>query len=151
MKSTILFLAFVSVATLATSGLARAADPNDEEQIRKIEREWLDAMVKRDGTYLQKIETDDFTITGPDGRMLSKAENLKDATSGETVFDNIQIDSLKLRFYGDTAVVNGVGTVKSHTKSEHGTGQYSWTDVFVKTNGEWKAVSAHVTALAGTQ
>ncbi len=148
MKNTILFLAFFSLVTLVASGLARAADPSDEQQIRQIEREWLDATVKRDGAYLQKVETDDYTITGPDGRLLSKAENLKDATSGETVFDNIQIDDLKIRFYGDTAVVNGLGTVKSHAKSQHSTGQYSWTDVFVKTNGEWKAVSAHVTAVA---
>jgi ketosteroid isomerase-like protein len=149
MKDTTLFLAFFSVALIAAPGLVKAADNNaDEQQIRQIERDWLDSMIKRDGAYLQKIETDDFTITGPDGRMLNKAENLKDAISGETVFDDVEIERLNVRFYGDTAIVNGLGTVKSHTKSEKMKGEYSWTDVFVKMNGAWKAASAHVTAVA---
>jgi hypothetical protein len=33
-------------------------------------------------------------------------------------------------------------------KQEDLSGQYSWTDVFVKQNGQWKAVAAQVTMVA---
>lgn len=117
----------------------------DEQQIRKIEQDWIDAIVKRDGAFLTKLEVDDFTFTDPDGVVRDKAADIKDTTTGDAVFDEIKIDSLKVRFYGDTAIVNGLGSVKAHEKDEDLSGQYSWTDVFVKQKGQWKAVAAHVT------
>jgi ketosteroid isomerase-like protein len=117
----------------------------DEQQIRKIEQDWIDAIVKRDGAFLTKLEADDFTFTDPDGVVRDKAADIKDTTTGDAVFDEIKIDSLKVRFYGDTAIVNGLGTVKAHEKDEDLSGQYSWTDVFAKQKGQWKAVAAHVT------
>lgn len=117
----------------------------DEQQIRKIEQDWIDAIVKRDGAFLTKLEADDFTFTDPDGVVRDKAADIKDTTTGDAVFDEIKIDSLKVRFYGDTAIVNGLGTVKAHEKDEDLSGQYSWTDVFAKQKGQWKAAAAHVT------
>jgi len=117
----------------------------DEQQIRKIEQDWINAIVKRDGAFLTKLEADDFTFTDPDGVVADKAGDIKNTTTGDTVFDEIKIDSLKIRFYGDTAIANGLGTVKAHAKDEDLSGKYSWTDVFVKQKGQWKAVAAHVT------
>jgi ketosteroid isomerase-like protein len=151
MKSKLLSLALLMVALLAFPTSSRAAEvgrTNDEQQIRKIEREWIDAIVKRDASYLQKIEASDFTATDPDGKMFSKEGDIKNTTGGGPIFDHIQIVDLKVRFYGNTAIVNGNGRVKGHSKEKDVSGKYSWTDVFVKMNGEWKAVSGHVTAVA---
>jgi ketosteroid isomerase-like protein len=133
---------------LSLSGSCVPAATNrasDEQQIRKIEQEWIDAIVKRDGGFLKKLEADDFTFTDPDGVVLDKAGDIKNTTTGDTVFDEFKIDSLKVRFYGDTAIVNGLGTIKMHEQDEDLSGQYSWTDVFVKQKGEWKAAAAHLT------
>lgn len=141
------FVGAISIAQLSV----RAADSNranDEQQIRKIEQDWINAIVKRDASFLQKLETQDYTFTGPDGKLLNKEEDIKNTTGGDTVFDDFKIDNVKVRFYGDTAVVNGLGTIKAHEKDEDLSGQYSWTDVFVKQNGEWKAIAAHVTTVA---
>lgn len=145
------WIAVFALAVTALQFSVRAADSNrssDEEAIKKIEHDWINAIAKRDGAYMQKIEADDYIFTGPDGKALTKAEDIKSNTTGDVVFDDFKIDSVKVRFYGDTAIVNGVGTVKAHQQEEDLSGQYSWTDVFVKQKGEWKAVSAHVTAVA---
>ena len=149
MKTRFLFLVLVLI--LAGPGFSRGADAgrgDDEQQIRKIEQEWLDAIVKRDAAYLQNLEAPDFAVTGPGGRTLNKEEDIKDTTSGETTFEKMTIEKLTVRFYGETAIANGVAQVKAHTKGKNESGKYSWTDVFVKMNGEWKAVSGHVTAVA---
>lgn len=151
MKNTVVFLPLFTVALWAAPALSRAADPdpaNDEQQIRKIEQGWLHAIVRRDPAFLQMIQAADFAMTGPDGKTLSKEEDIKNTTSGDIIFDDIAIEDLKVRFYGDTAVATGRGTVKAHEKNRDVSGKYSWTDVFVKMNGEWKAVAAHVTAVA---
>jgi len=50
-----------------------------------------------------------------------------------------------MRFYGDTAIVVGQGSIKAHTKTQDLSGKYVWTDTFVKMRGEWKAVASQVT------
>jgi hypothetical protein len=58
MKIKFLFLPLLAVALLAGPSWSRAAGArrsNDEQQIKKIERDWLDAIVKRDAAYLQKV------------------------------------------------------------------------------------------------
>jgi uncharacterized protein (TIGR02246 family) len=148
------FLSLVGAVALAQlPGYAAGTDRSgDEQQIRKIEQDWVNAMVKRDGAFLQKLEADDYTLTGPDGKVLTKQEDIKNTTEGDTIFDEIKIENLKVRFYGDTAVVNGINTIKAHSKSsdmeEDLSGPYSWTDVFVKQNGQWKVVATHITAVA---
>jgi ketosteroid isomerase-like protein len=152
MKTKILFAIAGAIALAQLPGYAAGTDRSgDEQQIKKLEQDWVNAMVKRDGAFLQKLEADDYTLTGPDGKTLTKQEDIKNTTEGETIFDNINIEKLKVRLYGDTAVVNGENMVKAHSKSgdleEDLSGPYSWTDVFVKQNGQWKAVATHVTAI----
>ena len=68
--------------------------------------------------------------------------------TGDTVFTDFKIDDLKVRFYGDTGIVAGQGSIKAHTKTQDLSGKYVWTDTFVKQNGEWKAVASQVTRVA---
>ena len=58
------------------------------------------AIAKRDGAYMQKIEADDYIFTGPDGKALTKAEDIKSNTAGDVVFDDFKIDPDKLRAIG---------------------------------------------------
>lgn len=75
----------------------------------------------------------------------NKAQGLADLKSGAAKIDSFVLGELKVRVYGDTAVVNGTDTEKSSYKGKDTSGQYSWTDVFVKQGGAWKAVNSHVT------
>ncbi|HEY1770100.1 MAG TPA: nuclear transport factor 2 family protein [Chthoniobacterales bacterium] len=150
MKTT--FAVFVLAAALSATGtlsaqVATGREGSDEQQIRKIEQDWLEAIQKRDASYLEKIEAPDFIVTGPEGRTLNKSGDIKDTTSGETNFEQMTIDHLNVRIHGDTAIANGVATVKARTKERDESGQFAWTDVFIRVHGEWKAVSAQVTPI----
>jgi len=150
MKVKLLLVAPIFSALLFANGGVRAADPargSDELQLTKIENDWADSYVKRDSSFVQRIAADDFTFIGPDGNMVNKADYVKSMT-GDTVFTGFKIDNLKIRTYGDAAVVVGLTTITAKTKGEDESGQYSFTDVFVKQKGEWKAVSGQVTPVA---
>jgi ketosteroid isomerase-like protein len=150
MKAKLLLIAPIFSTLLLASGSVRAADPtrtSDEQQLTKIENDWAVSYVKRDTAFLQRITADDFTFIGPDGNMVNKADYIKGLT-GDTVFSGFKIDDLKIRTYGDAAVVVGLATIIVKMKGEDDSGQYSFTDVFVKQKGEWKAVSGQVTPVA---
>ena len=127
-----------------------AAGATVEEQLTKMENDWADSYVKRDPSFVQKITTDDFMFVGPDGNIVNRADYVKSVT-GDTTFTAFKITSLKVRTYGDTAVVIGIATIEAKIKGEDESGDYSFTDVFVKQKGEWKAASGQATPVAKDQ
>jgi ketosteroid isomerase-like protein len=144
MKAKISLLA----ALLLANGYVWAADPaSDEEQLKKIEQDWATAYVKRDKTFVERITSADFAFIGPDGSMVNKEEYVK-SMDGDTVFSAFKVDELKVRIYGDAAVVLGIASITATAQGENESGRYSFTDIFVKQKGEWKAVSGQITAVA---
>jgi ketosteroid isomerase-like protein len=120
-------------------------DNSDEKALIKIQHDWADARRKRDSSFPKRIEAEDFTVVWFDGRIVNKEEDLRTYESNNAVFSEFKIDDLKVRFYGDTAIVVGQGTIKAHTKTQDLGGKYVWTDTFVRLSGEWKAVASQVT------
>jgi len=118
---------------------------DDEQALMKIQHGWADARLKRDSSFPKQIEADDFTVVWFDGRIVNKEEDVKTYESDDAAFTEFKIDDLKMRFYGDTAIVVGQGSIKAHTKTQDLSGKYVWTDTFVKMRGEWKAVASQVT------
>ena len=80
----------------------------------------------------------------PDGSIVNKRADLETMT-GNIGFSEFKIQNVKVRPYGDTAIVVGQGSIKAHTKTQDLSGNYVWTDKFVKQNGEWKTVASQVT------
>ena len=118
---------------------------DDEQALMKIQHDWAKARLKRDSSFPKQIEADDFTVVWFDGRIVNKEEDVKTYESSEVMFTEFKIDDLKVRFYGDTAIVVGQGSIKAHTKTQDLSGKNVWTDTFVKMGGEWKAVASQVT------
>ncbi len=117
----------------------------DEQALIKIQHEWAEARLKRDSSFPQRIEADDFTVVWFNGTIVTKEEDLKSYESADTVFTDFKIDDLKVRFYGDMAIVVGQGSIKAHTKTQDLGGKYVRTDTFVKQRGAWTAVASQVT------
>jgi ketosteroid isomerase-like protein len=119
----------------------------DAQVLIEIQHDWAEARLKRDSSFAQQIEADDFTVVWFDGRIVNKEEDVKSYESDDVSFTNFKIDDLKVRFYGDTAIVVGQGSIKARTKTQDLGGKYVWTDTFIKVSGNWKAVASQVAAV----
>jgi ketosteroid isomerase-like protein len=119
-----------------------------EQELRELEKDWGDALVKHDWAFLDQILADDYTWTGPDGKVWSKAQTLASLKSGEDVVSSSETDDLMVRVYGDAAVVTGRTTVKEQYKGKDISGQYRWTDMWVKDYaGRWRCVADHSSSI----
>ncbi|HEY0730405.1 MAG TPA: nuclear transport factor 2 family protein, partial [Pyrinomonadaceae bacterium] len=90
---------------------------------------------------------DEYILTDPLGQLRTKTETLAAIETNEVDFQSTQSDDVNVTIYGDTAVVTGRSTFRGRYKGWSMTGSYQYTDVLVKRNGSWKAVSSHITAL----
>lgn len=147
----------VSVAVLVLT-VAVSAQPNQEverqyvfkpkmspdQELIRLENEWADALVKHDWAFLDQILADDCIWTDPDGNVWTKAQFLASLKSGEAVLTAAEADKIRVRVYGDAAVVTGRTTVKEQYKGKDISGQYQWTDMWVKDYaGRWRCVADH--------
>lgn len=116
---------------------------NVEQIVAKLERDWADAMVKSDVAALDHIVADDFSYTNWDGTTITKAQHLEDIKSGASKSASLIPNNIKVRVFGDVAVVTLGQQEKAQYKGKDTSGHYLYTDTWVKRNGKWQIVAGH--------
>ena len=114
-----------------------------EQELIKLEKDWAEAVVKRDLAFLDRILADDYAWTGPDGKVWSKAETLAGLKSGEDAVSSCVTDDFTVRVYGDTALVMGRSTFNETLQGKDISSQDRFTDTWVKRAGRWQCVAMH--------
>jgi len=118
-----------------------------EQQIKDLEKQWADAVLKHDAVALDRILADDIVEVDPTGQVQTKAQDLADLKSGELKLESLSPGDMKVRVFGNVAVVNGPYTVKGTYKGKDISGEGRFTDVFVKRQGRWQCVSTQMTPI----
>ena len=130
-----------SLAISLFFSLYAPAETSDAQQLLTLEQRWLAAAMQRDATTLQAILTDDFVDVTYQGGLRDKADHLQSSLAPSKPKQTL--GELKVRIYGDTGVVTGLNTIVADDGSF--TARVRFTDVFVKQQGVWRAVSAQET------
>ena len=58
------------------------------------------------------------------------------------------ISDVKVSVYGKVAVMTGLNRSQASFKGMDASGEYRFTDVFVKRDGRWQVVTSHLTRVA---
>jgi ketosteroid isomerase-like protein len=125
-----------------------------EQELLKLEREWLDAYIKRDQAAMERIEADDFVITFPNGQMSNKAQQVAElkrpAPAGPP--PQFYTEETKMRMIGDdVAILTGIFVAKYQAGGKEVVEKSRYTDVWAKRGGRWQVVSSHLSNLASPQ
>jgi ketosteroid isomerase-like protein len=145
MKSTLMTVAVTIIIFGISSGQTNGNRARLEQELMRAERDWSAAFLSHDVSVVDRILADDFIGTDGRGIMTDKRQELEDAraeTPDRKVLSEA-IDDMKVRVYGDTAIVNGRATEKVQAGGKEFVVRYRRTDVFVKRGGRWQCVSFH--------
>lgn len=136
---TVMAATFVSIPAIAqaisSEGAAKAA-------IGQLEQRWVDALDAADLRTIGAILGDDFVRPAPQsGRFITKAQLMAYYRSHLKLGDRKRhIEGLTVSVYGNTAIARGTVVIDA---ADGRPGSSSlFTDVFVRRNGCWQAVSA---------
>jgi len=139
-------LAIASFFLLAALGSAWAQSA--EEQLKKLEMDRAAAAVKGDVATLQKQTADDYTFINLYGQMSDKSQMVDAFKTGRTKLTSNELSDMKVRVYGNTAVITGKADVKGTLGGKDSNGQIMFTRVYLKKNGNWQSVAFQQTAVA---
>lgn len=133
------------VAILASSALAqKSAEASKAEGILlAMEKTWTDALEKKDLNAVGLILADEYMIIDDEGLVRDKTATLSRLKSSDNSISTAVVDELKVRIYGNVAVVTGRQTEKSTEKGKNTSGSYRYTDVWVNRGKGWQVVNTH--------
>jgi ketosteroid isomerase-like protein len=121
--------------------LTATAAKSDQETLLALNADYIRSVQASDVARFDQILADDFVCTNPDGSFVDRKNFLKQ-TARPVAISDLAAQDVMLRVIGDCAVINARTSYRM-PDGRAGAGRY--TDVWARQNGEWLAVSAHVT------
>lgn len=115
-----------------------------EQEVRRLERAWLDAYERRDVEAMNRIVADDFTITFPGGEIQSKAQVVSSLKGSAGPSPKFYTEDVRSRAYGDTVILIGRVIAEWEQAGKKVREQSRYTDTYVRRQGRWQVVASHL-------
>ena len=142
-------IAFLLASMLSFSVLLSAAwAASTEEELKKLETDRAAAAVKGDVATLEKQTADDYTFINLYGQMSDKSQMVNAFKTGQTKLTSDEVSDMKVRVYGNTAVITGKVDVAGTMAGKDTKAQLMFTRVYVKKSGQWQSVAFQQTRVA---
>lgn len=150
MRLVLLIAALIVAGGLCSQGQDATKGDDPRETLKRLEREWGDAIVKRDPATIDRIIADDYILTSPEGRLVTKAQILKTFRGpGDPSFVvmDVGLEEMTIRIFGETALVSSRFALKVQSEGRTIETPFRHTDVFVKQKGGWRCESRQATRI----
>ena len=115
--------------------------PRDIEELEQLNRDYIRSVQRSDVRRFDEILAEEFYCSNPDGSLVDRKGFLAQTARPVTI-SNLEAHDVLIRTFGDVAIIHAR---TSYTLPDGRTGSGRYTDVWVRQNHRWLAVSAHVT------
>lgn len=134
--------------TLALASPSPARDRSETEIILQRLHEACEAYETGNAGYLEEFLHADYTLTNTRGVVTNRDQDLAEVRSGDPDYEVFRNHGMRVRIYGDTAVVNGITSLKGTYRGEAFEFDARFTDTLIKHDGRWKLVASQATRIA---
>jgi ketosteroid isomerase-like protein len=116
----------------------------DAAVVQYMQRDWNDAVLRRDRGWFDRNYANDVTITaGTSNRVMSKAEAIADAIA-DNKLQSLELSDVVVHVDGNAAVVTGINRVRFlDAQGRPVDYRIRFTDTFVKRDGRWLVWASH--------
>ena len=134
------------LALLVVSPGAAQAPSATDQTVLKLDRELIDALFTKDRTAFEPLLADDYVYIHSNGTVASREEEIAQTMASDVKWTASKLSGLKVRVYGDAAIVTGTLTHTGSAKGYVG-GARLVTHLWVKRNGRWQTVGGQSTVV----
>jgi ketosteroid isomerase-like protein len=116
-------------------------------EILAIENQWATAIERQDAAAFERLAGEDFRFIDEDG-VLNRAQYIAARSHNPEKVESAVQDQIEVRQYGNAAIATGRSIVHGTREGMSFVYRFRWTDVYVRRQGRWQAVSGQLTALS---
>ena len=136
--------AFLSSASLV-SGQSKQEQIAIEQEVKKLDLEHADAVLRGDQEAMNKYWTEDFIVTNPFNE-IDQADRIK---KGIVTYSSFVRESEAIRVHGNTVIVMGKETVvpKGTSPDAGKTINRRYTNIWMLRDGKWRLIARHANVI----
>jgi ketosteroid isomerase-like protein len=139
---------FAFIALLLVVPAASGQTNSTEAAVRALETRRTDAMVKNDTATLQTLLADDLTYFHSSGLVDTKNSFIALLKSGDLKYRSITTSDVKVRVFGDAAIVTGQAVmISKRVNADEATNKLLFTAIWAQSGGTWRFVAWQSTKL----
>ena len=121
------------------------------EEVLSADRERVQALLHNDASALDSIYADELIFTNQYGVVRDKAYWIATAKAGEFKFDSYTTDDVRVRIYGETAVVTGQFLATGQARGSKLKGlPVRYICVYIKREGRLQLAAQQATPISTT-
>ncbi len=121
---------------------------DSEQDLMRLEHDWMRAVQELHITFLDDLLGEEFTLTtGRPGVEIRQRQEWLDITRERYVINAFRFESLDVHLYTDAAVVRSRYTQRGRMDDLARDQTFLMTDVFVRRDRRWQAVTRHISPL----
>ena len=139
MRSLVVFTAVVAAVFVIVA--PAQASPEAERELLKANEQYDEAIMRGDVPTLERIFADEFIYTNPKAEVLSKKQQIAVLSSGDFKLTEAKSDDVRIRIYGESAVMTGRFTAKVESAGKSEMIDERYTAVWVRRDGRWQLVA----------
>ena len=119
-------------------------DFNDEQEIIRLFEDGDRALMSADVREMERIYAEDYMQADESGRQSTRADLIRNLTSGEIRFLSMKSTGRRVRLFGEFAVVHGSEEDEIERHGENLIVKYVYMDVVVRRSGRWQIVASQL-------
>ena len=123
-------------------------DDRASQELIRVANDWDRAMVENDVEAIGRYMAEDWIIVGSNGSVGDKPTFLQLVKSGTLSHDEMTSEDVRVRVYGDTAVVTARGVSEGKYQGQAFREVERSSCVFVRQQGQWRCVLTHLSRIA---
>ena len=133
-------IALVAITTWLCVTPAHAS-PDSERELLKMNAEYDEAIMRGDAAALDRIFAEEFILTNWQCEVLNKQQQIAAVARGEAKLEDARSEDVRVRIYGETAVMTGRFTAQSTREGKTVKLNELYTAVWVRRDGRWQLVA----------
>jgi ketosteroid isomerase-like protein len=110
-------------------------------QLSRLNEQYIQGLINADARWFEEHLADEFVCIEADGTVRTKPKFVRKVSNGAG-YAKYRLEQVQIRVFGDVGLVQATGVF---TRPDGATGMSRYTDVYARTGGDWKVVSAQVT------
>jgi ketosteroid isomerase-like protein len=147
----LLLACLVLLCTTQAHALFPRHDKNAlHKQIEALEMEWRQAQLDNNVSVIDHLLADDYVGISANGTIETKQQVLAMRKAGTVHFTQLDLNDVKIRIFGDTAVVTSRADLQGTNGERDISGKYRYTRVYNRRLGQWKIVSFEASRIHDT-
>jgi ketosteroid isomerase-like protein len=139
----------VALALLSSASIVFGQNKQEqiaiEQEVKKLDLEHADAVLRGDQEAMNKYWTEDFIVTNPFNE-IDQADRIK---KGIVTYSSFVRESEEIRVHGNTVIVMGKETVvpKGTSPDAGKTINRRYTNIWMLREGKWRLIARHANVI----